>query len=210
MRSKNTERKMEVYNFMMKYMNEYGVYPTVQEIGNELGMAKSIASKYRTRLVEDGLIEKLGRYQIKSAANIACSRMPVVGRIACGEPILAAKYIESYIPIDERSLGPGDYFGLIAEGDSMINAGICAGDTVYIRQQSTAEDGEIVVAIVQDDLTDGYYATLKRFYRDEKNNRYILRPENDTLEDIIVRNVEIQGVAVRVLKNLETPKRRRC
>ena len=210
MRHKNDNRKMEVYTFMTRYMKEYGVYPTVQEIGNKLGMAKSIASKYRNRLIDDGLIEKLGRYQIKAAENIACSRMPVVGRIACGEPILAAKYIESYIPIDEESLGPGEYFGLIADGDSMINAGICAGDTVYIRQQSTAEDGEIVVAIVQDDITDGYYATLKRFYRDEKNNRYILRPENDTLEDIIVRNVEIQGVAVRVLKNLEAPKRRRC
>ncbi len=210
MRHKNDSRKMEVYNFMTRYMKEYGVYPTVQEIGGKLGMAKSIASKYRNRLIEDGLIEKLGRYQIKAAGNISCSSMPVVGRIACGEPILAAKYIESYIPIDEGSLGPGEYFGLIADGDSMIDAGICAGDTVYIRQQSTAEDGEIVVAIVQDELTDGYYATLKRFYRDEKNSRYILRPENEKFDDIIVSKVEIQGVAVRVLKNLEAPKRRRC
>lgn len=210
MRPKNNERKMEVYHFMMNHMKEYGVYPTIQEIGNKLGMAKSIASKYRTRLIEDGLIEKLGRYQIKSAENIACSRMPVVGCVACGEPILAIEDIEGYLPIDEGSLGPGKYFGLIADGDSMINAGICEGDTVYIRQQSTAENGEIVVAIVQDDITDGYYATLKRFYRDEKNNLYILRPENDALEDIIVRNVEIKGVAVRVLKNLEAPKRRRC
>ena len=210
MRHKNDSRKMEVYTFMTRYMKEYGVYPTVQEIGNKLGMAKSIASKYRNRLIDDGLIEKFGRYQIKAAGNISCSSMPVVGRIACGEPILAAKYIESYIPIDEGSLGPGEYFGLIADGDSMIDAGICAGDTVYIRQQSTAEDGEIVVAIIQDDLTDGYYATLKRFYRDEENNRYVLRPENDNFDDIIVSKVDIQGVAVRVLKNLEAPKRRRC
>ena len=132
MRPKNNERKMKVYNFMTNHMKEHGVYPTVQEIGNRLGMAKSIASKYRNRLIDDGLIEKLGRYQIKAAGNISCSSMPVVGRIACGEPILAIEEIEGYLPIDEGTLGPGEYFGLIADGDSMINAGICEGDTVYV------------------------------------------------------------------------------
>ena len=211
MRPKNNERKMEVYHFMTNHMKEHGVYPTVQEIGNKLGMAKSIASKYRNRLIEDGLIEKLGRYQIKAAGNRSCSSMPVVGRIACGEPILAIEEIEGYLPIDEGTLGPGEYFGLIADGDSMINAGICEGDTVYVRKQDVPDhDGDIVVAMIPDELTDGYRATLKRFYRDEKNNRYILHPENDALDDIILSKVYVVGVAVRVLKNLETPKRRRC
>ena len=74
MRQKNDNRKMEVYHFMTNHMKEHGVYPTVQEIGNRLGMAKSIVSKYRNRLIDDGLIEKLGRYQIKTADNLSCSR----------------------------------------------------------------------------------------------------------------------------------------
>ena len=84
------------------------------------------------------------------------------------------------------------------------------GDTVYVRKQSTAIDGEIVVAMVEDEYSDGWSATLKRFYRDMKNGRYILHPENPTLDDIIVDKVHVVGVAVRVLKNLETAKRRYC
>ena len=117
--------------------------------------------------------------------------------------------VEEYIPIDVSLLGYGEYFGLIARGDSMIDAGIHDGDTVYIRKQNSAMDGEIVVAMVEDDFDDGWSATLKRFYRDLKNNRYILHPENSRLEDIIVDQVHVVGVAVRVLKNLET-KRRYC
>ena len=211
MRPKNDARKMEVYNFMTRYMEEQGVYPTTREIGDRLGMANSIVSKYRNRLIEEGLIEKLGRYRMKTAANVACSKMPVIGHIACGEPILAIENIEGYLPIDEGSLGPGDYFGLIADGDSMINAGICEGDIVYVRKQNVPNhEGDIVVAMIADELTDGYRATLKRFYRDEKNNLYILHPENDAFDDIILSEVQVIGVAVRVLKNLESSNRRRC
>jgi len=195
---------------MKRYMEEQGVYPTTQEIGDRLDMANSTVSKYRNRLIEEGLIEKLGRYKIKAAANVSCSKMPIVGHIACGEPILAIEDIDEYLPIDEVSLGPGDYFGLIADGDSMINAGICEGDIVYVRKQNVPNhEGDIVVAMIADEFTDGYRATLKRFYRDEKNNRYILHPENDAFDDIILSEVHVIGVAVRVLKNLESPNRRR-
>ena len=101
MRPKNNERKMEVYHFMTNHMKEHGVYPTVQEIGNKLGMAKSIASKYRNRLIDDGLIEKLGRYQIKAADNLSCSRMPVVGRIACAQNSNSSEQTPAYTPIVE-------------------------------------------------------------------------------------------------------------
>ena len=213
MRAKNDERKMEVYRFVNDFMKERGVCPTTQEIGDTLGMAKSTVSKYMNRLMEDGLIEKYGRYQTVLSENSVLPSnyvmMPVVGSISCGQPILAIEDVEEYIPIDVSLLGYGEYFGLIARGDSMIDAGIHDGDTVYIRKQNSAMDGEIVVAMIEDDYCDGWNATLKRFYRDLKNNRYILHPENTALQDIIVDHVHVVGVAVRVLKNLET-KRRYC
>lgn len=213
MRPKNDERKMEVYRFVNDFMKERGVCPTTQQIGDTLGMAKSTVSKYMNRLIDDGLIEKYGRYQtIISDSDVLPDNfvmMPVVGSISCGQPILAIEEVEEYIPIDVSMLGYGEYFGLIARGDSMIDAGIHDGDTVYIRKQNSAMDGEIVVAMIEDDFSDGWNATLKRFYRDLKNNRYILHPENPRLEDIIVDQVHVVGVAVRVLKNLEA-KRRPC
>ena len=213
MRPKNDERKMEVYRFVNDFMQERGVCPTTQEIGDKLGMAKSTVSKYMNRLMDDGLIEKYGRYQTVLADSPVLpanyTMMPVVGSISCGQPVLAIEDVEEYIPIDVSLLGYGEYFGLIARGDSMIDAGIHDGDTVYIRKQNSAMDGEIVVAMVEDEFCDGWNATLKRFYRDLKNNRYILHPENPRLEDIIVDQVHVVGVAVRVLKNLET-KRRFC
>ena len=213
MRAQNDERKMEVYRFVTDFMKERGVCPTTQQIGDTLGMAKSTVSKYMNRLIDDGLIEKYGRYQTVITENVELPSnlimMPVVGSVSCGQPILAIEDVEEYIPIDVSLLGYGEYFGLIARGDSMIEAGIHDGDTVYIRKQNSAMDGEIVVAMVEDDFSDSWSATLKRFYRDLKNNRYILHPENSRLEDIIVDQVHVVGVAVRVLKNLET-KRRYC
>ncbi|MBQ8302234.1 MAG: repressor LexA [Clostridia bacterium] len=213
MRPKNDERKMEVYRFVTDFMKERGVCPTTQEIGDNLGMAKSTVSKYMNRLTEDGLIEKYGRYQTvlseMTAIPTNLTMMPVLGSISCGQPVLAIEDVEEYIPIDVSLLGYGEYFGLIARGDSMIDAGIYDGDTVYVRKQTTAFDGEIVVAMVEDEFSDGWNATLKRFYRDVKNGRYILHPENPRLEDIVVDKVHVVGVAVRVLKNLET-KRRFC
>ena len=210
---RNDERKMEVYRYVNQFMKERGVCPTTQQIGDTLGMAKSTVSKYMNRLIDDGLIEKYGRYQTIISDNVNLPdnfvMMPVVGSISCGQPILAIEEVEEYIPIDVSMLGYGEYFGLIARGDSMIDAGIHDGDTVYIRKQNSAMDGEIVVAMVEDDFSDGWSATLKRFYRDLKNNRYILHPENERLDDIIVDRVHVVGVAVRVLKNLEA-KRRPC
>ena len=210
---RNDERKMEVYRYVNQFMKERGVCPTTQQIGDTLGMAKSTVSKYMNRLIDDGLIEKYGRYQTIISDNVDLPdnfvMMPVVGSISCGQPILAIEEVEEYIPIDVSMLGYGEYFGLIARGDSMIDAGIHDGDTVYIRKQNSAMDGEIVVAMVEDDFSDGWSATLKRFYRDLKNNRYILHPENERLDDIIVDQVHVVGVAVRVLKNLEA-KRRPC
>lgn len=92
--------------------------------------------------------------------------------------------------------GRGEFFALQASGDSMINAGINDGDLVLIRKQNTAEEGEIIVALVDDETT------LKRFYRDKKNKRFILHPENEKYDDIIVDNLVIQGIVTKVLKDV--------
>ena len=195
---------MEVYRFVSDSISRNGVCPTTLEIGRGLGMAKSTVSKYMTRLAEEGLIEKHGRYQRLLTDSRSCyTGMPVLGRIACGEPILAIENAEGYLPIDSAALGGGEFFGLIAEGDSMIDAGISHGDTVYVRRQTVADEGDIVVAMVEDEAGDGWRATLKRFYRDKDRRKFILHPENPQYRDIILDRVYIVGVAVRVLKRLK-------
>ena len=129
--------------------------------------------------------------------------MPIIGTVACGKPKLADEDVEGYITVDEDIMGGyGEYFALVADGDSMINVGIESGDIVYIEKTDYAENGSIVVALIEDNETSETRATLKRFFRDEENKCYILRPENDALSDIIVSEVKILGVAKRVLKRL--------
>jgi len=124
--------------------------------------------------------------------------MPVVGTIACGTPILAEENIESYLSISGKFLGPGVFFVLVAKGDSMINAGIDNGDYVIVRQQNSADEGQIVVALVEDGE-----CTLKRYYKDEKRKKIRLHPENNEMEDMYFDTISIQGVAVKVIKNLD-------
>ncbi len=200
MSSKNNEKQREIYNFIRDFIREEGRSPTTSEICSAFKMAKSTTSKYVTRLIEDGLIVRRSRYSLKTEGrNYTPYMMPVIGRVACGKPILAEEDIKGYIPLDE-SMARGEYFGLVAEGDSMIDVGIHSGDIVYVKRQHTCDDGDIVVAMIIDEVTGEAEATLKRFYRDYESEKYILHPENPTMDDIIVDEVTILGVAQRVLK----------
>ena len=202
MSQRNEQRKDEVLSYIKKYMKENGVSPTTSEISGALKMAKSTVSKYVSRLIDEGYAERNGRYRLQTQErSFVPYMMPVIGRVSCGKPRLAEEDIRGYIPLDE-SMARGEYFGLVAEGDSMIDVGIHDGDIVYVRRQETCDDGDIVVAMIDDEYTDGAEATLKRFYRDFENKRYILHPENTEMEDIIVDNVRILGVALKVLKFL--------
>ena len=131
MRPKNEERKMQVYDFISAGIEQNGVCPTTDEIANGLGMAKSTVSKYFNRLADEGLIERRGRYRTVTAEGGGYSRMPILGTVACGEPILAIEEVQGYLPIDKQTLGHGEYFGLVAQGDSMIGVGVCDGETVF-------------------------------------------------------------------------------
>ena len=204
MRAKNEEKKIEVYEFINRYISINGTSPTTAEICAAVGLAKATVSKYVNRLAEEGLLDRVGRYGlISSSVMRPKARMPIIGTVACGKPKLADEDVEGYITVDEDIMGGyGEYFALVADGDSMINVGIDSGDIVYIEKTDYAENGSIVVALIEDNETSETRATLKRFFRDEENKCYILRPENDALSDIIVSEVKILGVAKRVLKRL--------
>lgn len=204
MRPKNNETKMQIYEFINEYINEHRTSPSVREIASVVNCSISTAYKFLVRLDEEGLIERCGRRHITSSVNswsMDCA--PIVGMVACGQPITAIENIQGYMPINKEYFGAGDYMALIAEGKSMINVGIDNGDLVVVRRQNTAEDGQIVVAMVQNEYDSECSATLKRFFHTEKRNVFRLCPENDEMDDIIVNNVEILGVAVKVLKDLK-------
>ena len=122
--------------------------------------------------------------------NVA--RVPLLGRVTAGKPILAVEEVEEYVPYSGGGYNPGDLFALRVMGDSMINAGIFDGDVVIVRKTSVAENGEIVVALIGDE------ATVKRIYRE--NGHIRLQPENDEYEPIIVDEAIVLGRVVSLLR----------
>ena len=174
MRPRNEEAKEQIYAFVNEYIKEFGVSPSTQEIADRVKTTKSCVSKYVNRLIEEGRIERCGRYQIVTVQNrFSPYQMPVIGAVSCGKPRLAFEDIKGYIPLD-ASLSAGEYFGLIADGSSMIDVGIHSGDIVFVRRQEMADDGDIVVAMIEED------ATVKRFYKE--NGHFRLQPENCTMD----------------------------
>lgn len=200
MRSKSPELKSRIIDFVNEVYRIEGVTPTIRRIADSLNVSKSCISNYINEMEREGLIEKNdGWYGIRTNLINKLSEvemLPVVGNIACGPMLLAEQNIESYIPVAKNLLGSGKFFALVAKGDSMINAGISDGDTVIIRLQNSAEEGQIVIARADDE------ATLKRYYVDRKNKRIRLHPENDRMQDMFYDKIDIQGVAVKVIKDL--------
>lgn len=197
----NKELLLEIKQFAEKYYMTFGQSPTVREIAVEVGVGKSTVQRYLERLRDSGEIEYDGRRGIKTEltqkVNTDAVNVGLVGEVSCGPMTFAEQNITDYFQLPASMLGNGEFFMLRASGDSMINAGIDSGDLVIIKRQSTANEGDIVVALLDDETT------LKRFYKDVKNQRFILHPENDELSDIIVEgNLIIQGVAVKVIKDL--------
>jgi len=119
------------------------------------------------------------------------------GKIYCGAPNFIDDYREAFLEIPQSMLGQGDFFALRAKGDSMIGAGINDGDILIIKMQDYADNGQIVVARLDQDVT------LKRYFLSEDDKKYILHPENDEYEDIVTSTCHIMGVAVKIIKNIE-------
>lgn len=202
MRSKNENTLNAILEFINGYYFDNNDYPTLSLIAEELEIGTTTAHRYVTELINRGEIEKNNRFRSLQTKEISKSvkradKFPIVGEIACGTPILAEENIESYVTFSRELLGSGNFFILRAKGNSMINANINDGDLVIIRQQETAEIGQIVVALIDNE------ATLKRYYLDDKRKQIRLHPENDEMEDMYFDSIAIQGVAVKVLKDLE-------
>ena len=199
MRSKNAEWFPMIENFINQYREQNNASPSVQEIANHIGVAKSTASRYLSTMREKGMIEFDGHRNIATRETIRTRAetvlVPILGCVSCGLPKFAEENIEEYVRLPIALFGKGDFFILRANGDSMIEANIDHGDLVVIRQQSHAEEGQIVVALIEDE------ATLKRYYPEPEQHRVRLHPENKRLQDIYVDDCSIQGVAVKVIKS---------
>lgn len=199
MRTKNQDTFTAIQSFIEKFTDSYGYAPTMDEISDGTGYPKTTVHRYVSQMREDGTVDYAGHRSITSTKTKAQSiRVPVLGAVSCGIPKYAEENIEEYIRLPVALFGKGEFFILRAYGDSMIEVGIEDGDLVLIRHQETAEAGQIVVALI-----DNEDATLKRYYPEPAKHRVRLHPENSNMEDIIVPDCAIQGVAVKVIKDLE-------
>lgn len=199
MRSKSPELMKEICQYAEKYYLQNGVSPSTTKIAEEVGISRGTAYKYLVVMDEKGMIEYDGRNiqtNITRKLNTESSQTAIVGSIPCGSPQYEEENIEEYVSLPAAIFGKGDFYILHASGDSMIDAGIDDGDLVVVRKQNYADDGDIVVALVDNQNT------LKTFYRDEQSRKIILHPENESMDDIVIDNCYIQGIACHVIKSL--------
>ena len=201
MRSKNKEYFTLIEKFIDEYREKHGAAPTLREIESGIGLSKTTVSRYLSYMRENGMLDYDSHRNIRTRefqrTREESVMVPVLGCVSCGVPKFAEENIEEYVRLPIALFGRGQFFILRANGDSMIEANIDHGDLVLIRQQNYADEGQIVVALMDDE------ATLKRYYPEPENRRVRLHPENKQMDDIFVDNCVIQGVAVNVLKDLE-------
>ncbi len=205
-----TEREQKILDYMRREIKAKGYPPTVREMCSSLGIkSTSTAHKDIASLEKKGYIRKdpskpraievldPAHEDIIPFEKPEVVEIPLVGQIAAGRPILAEENIEDSFPVPARYVGKGDYFMLTVKGESMIEAGIFDGDYILVRQQPVAENGDIVVAMV-----DGFEseATVKTFYKEKDHVR--LQPENSAMSPIIVKDVKILGLVKGVFRYL--------
>ena len=212
-----TKRQQEIFDFIKRYSARYGYPPTVRDIGKAVGLASSsTVHQHLANLEKIGLlrrdpskpraIELLDRAVQGAVAEVQGAvaevrnivrpndGLPLLGAVAAGQPVLAEENIEDYVVVPEQAGGERGEYLLRVRGDSMKNAAILEGDVVVVRPQDTAEDGEIVVALV------GEEATVKRFFREADHVR--LQPENETMEPIRSREVRVLGRVVGLMRTI--------
>ena len=199
----NTQERILAY--IQEEIRIRGYAPSVREIGEAVGLkSTSTVHGHLTRLEKKGLLHRdamkpramgLSRvYSDSDGADAHTQRLPVVGRVAAGQPIFAEECVEEMLSLPQEFIGDGEHFILRVRGDSMIQAGIFNDDYIVVRKQPYANNGEIVVALVDDE------ATVKRFYKE--NGVFRLQPENDSMAPIIVPAVTIVGKVISLLRKL--------
>jgi repressor LexA len=200
-----TKRQQEIFDFIKRYSSSHGYPPTVRDIGKAVGLASSsTVHAHLANLEKVGLlrrdpskpraIEMLDK-AVEGVKNVVRPNgLPLVGQVAAGQPVLAEENIEEYVDVPGLAGGQDGEYLLRVRGDSMKDAGILEGDHVVVRPQSTAKDGQIVVALV------GEEATIKRFFKEADHVR--LQPENPAMEPIRSREVRVLGRVVGVMRKV--------
>jgi repressor LexA len=205
-----TERQRQILDFLTKYVDSHGYPPTVREIGEAVGLASpSTVHAHLANLERAGLLKRdptkpraIELYREPKAGPVEAAdvhKLPLVGEVAAGGPLLAEENIEDYLAVPEPLSKGGEEFLLRVKGDSMINAGILDGDIAVVERRQDARNSDIVVALAGDDESADE-ATLKRFFRED--GRVRLQPENDALEPIYAQHVQILGKVIGVFRQL--------
>jgi repressor LexA len=200
-----TKRQQEIFDFIKRYSARHGYPPTVRDIGKAVGLASSsTVHQHLANLERIGLlkrdpskpraIELLDRAAQELRRVVRPDGLPLLGAVAAGQPILAEENIEEYVSVPAAAGGTDGAYLLRVRGESMKNAGIMEGDLVVVRPQDSADDGDIVVALVGED------ATVKRYFRERDHVR--LQPENDDMEPIRSREVHVLGKVVGLMRSL--------
>ncbi len=203
---KLSRRQQDILNYIKFEVKHKGYPPSVREIGEAVGLASSsTVHGHLSRLEKKGLIrrdptkpraiEVITEDMDTSIPKSESINIPVIGKVTAGQPITAIENIEEYFPLPDHMVGDDNVFALVVQGDSMIEAGIYDGDMVIVKQQPSANNGDIVVAMTEEDE-----ATVKRFFKEKDFIR--LQPENASLEPIILKSVTILGKVIGVYRTL--------
>ncbi|MBQ0003738.1 MAG: transcriptional repressor LexA [Treponema sp.] len=197
-----TSRQKEILNFISDYQEENSYPPTVREIGDHFNVSIRAVQDHITALQKKGYItqtQKKSRSikvlidERKKDSNMFVDKVPVIGTIAAGKPLLCEENYEGYVTLTEPFIRPGkSYFALHVRGESMKNAGILEGDLAIIEQADAAIDGQIVVAVIDDAIT------LKRYFKEATRVR--LQPENEAFHPIFCQEVRIVGVLSNLVR----------
>lgn len=204
-----TEKQKKVLSFIEQFAAEQGYPPSVREIGAAVGLASTATVHgYLERLEKKGYLDRAAlktramrvvnpnKEELPSdvTADGKYMEIPIVGHVAAGSPILAQEHVEGFLPLSFDFAKNRDLFVLRVKGESMINVGIFDGDLIIVSRQSDAKNGDIVVALLEDE------ATVKTFYQEYDHIR--LQPENDTMEPILVKEAIILGKVVGLFRNM--------
>ncbi|KMK76595.1 transcriptional repressor LexA [Alkalihalobacillus pseudalcaliphilus] len=207
--TKLSKRQQEILDYIKVEVRKKGYPPSVREIGEAVGLASSsTVHGHLSRLEKKGFIRRdptkpraievltlddtmVEANQVERKANY----IPIIGKVTAGLPITAVENVEGYLPLPEHLAANENTYVLVIEGDSMIEAGIFNGDMVIVRQQQTANNGDIIVAMTEDEE-----ATVKRFFKEQDYIR--LQPENATMDPILLKNVSILGKVIGVFRTI--------
>ena len=199
MRYKSEETMDRIVKSVERFFFAHHRSPSITEIASDVGCSRSTIHAYLREMNQLGRLHYDGKTletSVTQKADAEFTLSPVLGSISCGLPEYAEENFEEYVALPTALFGSGEFFLLRANGNSMIEAGIEPGDLVVVRKQTTAEEGDIVVALVENETT------LKRYYKDHQRQCVRLHPENSRMKDIYVQECTIQGVAQHVIKAL--------